>query len=212
MAEARNAFTEALESYRQASKLLERLPQSPERDLRELELATSIAWMLWFTAGQTGPQTIDAIDRAGVLAEKSGNLKQLVDLMVPRVTAYINSGDLQAGAAFADRALGLALREGTAANIGRVHALQIQVRFSMGDLAGAEERFMAGHKFFGDPEFVRLPAGPMLVFGFGSWNAWTLGRADVAREREARLMAVGNTPVREGVVRNLCRRPAASPA
>jgi hypothetical protein len=34
-AEARNAFAEALENYRQASKLLELLPQSPERDLRE---------------------------------------------------------------------------------------------------------------------------------------------------------------------------------
>ena len=37
-AEARNAFREALESYQQAVALLNLLPESPERDLRELKL------------------------------------------------------------------------------------------------------------------------------------------------------------------------------
>jgi hypothetical protein len=109
--------------------------------------------------------------------------------MIPQAVAYTLSGNFQAGAAFADRVLELALREGTAANIGRAHGVQIHARFFGGDLAGAEERFMAGLKFFEDPDFARLD--PTLVFGIGSWNAWTLGRADVAREREARLMAAG---------------------
>jgi tetratricopeptide (TPR) repeat protein len=148
--------------------------------------------MLFFTTGYTSaPEANDAVERAIVLAEKSGSLKQLVDLMIPRATAYINSADLQASAAFADRVLELALREGTAANIGRAHGPQIQARYFLADLAGAEERFMAGLKFFEDPVFARLPLGPMLVFGRASWVAWTLGRADVARERETRLMAAG---------------------
>jgi tetratricopeptide (TPR) repeat protein len=117
----------------------------------------------------------------------------LIDLMIPRTVAYIASGNLQAGAAFADRVLELALREGTAANIGRAYGQQMGVRFWAGDLAGAEERFMAGLKFFQDPDFVRLPLGHGVILGHASWNAWTLGRADVAREREARLMALGNT-------------------
>jgi hypothetical protein len=108
--------------------------------------------MVLFTAGWTAPQTIDAIECAVVLAEKSGSLKQLVDLMIPRANAYILSGNHQAGAAFADRALELALREGTAANIGRAHGLQMEARFSLlGDLAGAEERFVAGLKFSNTP-------------------------------------------------------------
>jgi len=32
-----------------------------------------------------------------------------------------------------------------------------------------------------------------MAFGFASWNAWTLGRADVAREREAQMMAAADT-------------------
>jgi class 3 adenylate cyclase/tetratricopeptide (TPR) repeat protein len=192
-AEMRNAFIEALESYRQATKLQELLPESPERELRELDLATSIVRMLVFTTGYSAPQTIDAIERSIVLAEKGGSLKQLVDLMIRRATAYIIGGDFQAAAAFADRALELALREGTAANIGLAYGMQITVRYSVGDLAGAEERFMAGLKFFDDPDFAQLPLGPVMVFGFASWNAWTLGQAVVACAREARVMAAGNT-------------------
>jgi len=192
-AEARNAFTEALESYQQAIALLKLLPESPGRDLRELQLATSIVRTLLFSARYTEPETIDAIEQASVLAEKSGSLKELVDLMIPRALAYTLSGNFQAGAAFADRVLELALREGSTGNIGRAHGLQILVRFLVGDLAGAEERFVAGLKFFENPDFMRLPLGPMVVFGHASWNAWTLGRADVSRERDARLLAAGKT-------------------
>jgi tetratricopeptide (TPR) repeat protein len=192
-AEARSAFSEALESYRQATALLKLLPESPERELRELELAQSIVRTLLFSARYTGPETTQAIEHAAVLAEKSGNLKQLVDLMIPRAFAYTLGGNFQAGGTFADRALELALREGTSGNIGRAHGLQMLVRFLIGDLAGVEERFMVGLKFFEDPDFLGLPLGALLAFGHASWNAWTLGRADVARQREARVIAAGNT-------------------
>jgi len=55
-AEARNAFREALESYQQAVALLNALPESPERDLRELELRQSIVLMLMVTKGNAPPE------------------------------------------------------------------------------------------------------------------------------------------------------------
>jgi class 3 adenylate cyclase/tetratricopeptide (TPR) repeat protein len=147
VAEARNAFVEALESYRQAIALLRLLPESTERDLRELELAQSIARMLMFTTGFTAPQAIDAIEHAAVLAEKSGGLKQMVDSMVARGGAYIVAGNFQAAAAIADRVLELALREGSRASLGRAYILQIQARTYVGDLAGVEKHFTAGLGF-----------------------------------------------------------------
>ena len=192
-AEARNAFREALESYRQAIALLKLLPESPERELRELELAQSIVSPLMFTAGYSAPETIHAIEHATVLAEKSGSLKQLVDLMISQAGAYNVAGNFQAGAQLADRVLELALREGSPVSVGRAHAFQINTRFYVGDLAGIEKHFMAGLKFFEDPDLVRLFMSGRLAFGMGSWNAWLLGRADVAREREARMMAAANT-------------------
>ena len=192
-AEARNTFTEARESYRQAITLLMLLPESPERDLRELDLATSIVSPLMFTAGYSAPETIHAIEHATVLAEKSGRLTQLVDLMISQAAAYNVAGNFQAGAALADRVLELALREGSPVSVGRAHVLQIQTRFFVGDLAGVEKHFMAGLKCLEEPDLLRLPLGVVLAFGVASWSAWMLGRAEVARDREARMMAVGNT-------------------
>jgi hypothetical protein len=52
-AEARNAFREALESYGLA--LLNLLPESPERDFRELKLRQSASRMLFFMKGNAAP-------------------------------------------------------------------------------------------------------------------------------------------------------------
>ena len=85
-AEARNAFREALESYRQAVTLISLLPESPERDARELELRQSVVRMLYVTRGYSAPETIDANERAAALAEKSSNLRQLVNWVTREVT------------------------------------------------------------------------------------------------------------------------------
>jgi len=145
------------------------------------------------TAGYSALETVRAIEHAAVLAEKSGSLEQLVDLMIARGGAYDAAGNLQVGAALADRALELALREGSPVSLGRAHTRQIQTRFFVGDFAGVEEHFVAGLKFFDDPDFVRQPVGTITTVGFASFSAWMLGRADVARDREARMMAVGVT-------------------
>src|SRR5262249_37223597 len=81
-AEARNAFKEAQESYQQAVALLDLLSESPERDLHELELRQSVVRMLYITKGYSAPETIEAAQRAARLAEKSGNLRQLLNLMI----------------------------------------------------------------------------------------------------------------------------------
>jgi tetratricopeptide (TPR) repeat protein len=187
-AETRNAFSEALESYQQALTLFNLLPASSERDLRELEFRQSVVRMLWITKGYFATETIDATERAGSLAETSGNLAQFIDVMVSRgVTAWV-SGDLAAASTLADHALTLALREGSPASLAFVYGLQTETRYSRGDLDGAERNFIAGLKYFNDPGLKRYPAAAIGTFGIASWNAWTLGRFDVARGRMAEMM------------------------
>src|SRR6266851_5527250 len=196
-AEARNAFKEALESYQQALRLLSLLPESPERDRRELELMQTVVQMLYVTRGYGAPETNEAAERAAALAEKSGNLTQLVDWLIRRGITANMSGDLLAAGGALDHALELALRDGSPANLAHVYTLQIMTRYWRGDLAGAEEHFSAGLKFFDDPGFRQRPTGPVVIaFGLASWVAWRLGRADVAREREVQMMAAasGNNP------------------
>ena len=113
-AEARNAFREALESYQQALALLNTLPESSERDLRELELRQSRRFdalrherVLLRRKRSTLPSALAA------LAEKSGNLAQLVSWVASRCDIAMFSGDLAAAVTLADQALELALREGS---------------------------------------------------------------------------------------------------
>jgi tetratricopeptide (TPR) repeat protein len=180
------------ESYHQALALLNLLPDSPERDDRELKLRQSVVRMLWVTRGSAAPETIDATERAAALAEKSGNLTQLVRSMTTRgFTAYF-SGDLSTAGILADQALEIAVREGAPISLAVAHALQLITRHQRGDLAGAETHFTAGLKFFDDPRFRRLPDGLPGTFGNACRNAWMLGRADVACEREAQMMAAAN--------------------
>src|SRR6185369_7134378 len=77
-ADARSAFQEAEEAYRQALTLLTALPETPERDVRELEILTPLIVVAASAHGWGSSAVTQLSSRAGVLAEKVGNLAQLV--------------------------------------------------------------------------------------------------------------------------------------
>jgi tetratricopeptide (TPR) repeat protein len=192
-AESRNAFVEAQESYQQALTLLKLLPESPERDVSELQLRQSLVSMLHMTRGWAAPETMEAAERAGTLAQKSGNLRQLVGSMTSRCLHAFISADLSIAGALADQALRLALREANPTVLANLHMMQLVIRHARGDLAGSEQYFSTGLEFFEDANFRQNPnGGSIVVFGTASRNAWMLGRADVACERMAKMMAVVN--------------------
>ncbi len=192
-AESRNAFVEAQESYQQALTLLKLLPESPERDVSELQLRQSLVSMLHMTRGWAAPETLQAAERAGLLAAKSGNLRQLVGSMTSRCLHAFISADLSIAGALADQALELALREANPTVLANLHMMQLTIRHARGDLADAEKYFTTGLEFFDDPGFRQNPnGGAIVVLGTASRNAWVLGRVDVARERMAKMMAVVN--------------------
>ena len=182
--------------------MLSLLPDSPGRDSRELELRQFVHGMLWLTKGPSEGETLVAAERAATLAEKSGNVAQLIKSIITRGNIALDSGDIFAARRLADDALGLALREASPASLSMAHDLQIATRHYQGDLAGAENYFTLGLKVPSSAEFGHTPGIVMPAperywqiikrFGFASWNAWMLGRADVARERMARAMAAVN--------------------
>jgi class 3 adenylate cyclase/tetratricopeptide (TPR) repeat protein len=191
-AESHHAFKEAQQSYEQALALLSLLPDSAERDLHELDLRQSIVQMLIAISGFSSPENVEARARAIALAKKTGNLSQLVSLMHDTGYAAWYAGDYETAATLADQVLELAVNEGNPTNLGLAYGLQIVVRHFRGDLAGAEEHFARGLKFFEAATIWSLPFARLTPFGIASWNAWMLGRADLARERLARLMAETN--------------------
>jgi tetratricopeptide (TPR) repeat protein len=186
------AYGEAAGYFKRALELLPQLPEGADRDGQELELGQSLVEMLWMTKGFAAPEAIAATERVAALAEKSGTLAQLVDSVMSRGRIAISSGDFPAASALADQGLDLAVREGSPARLGLAHYLQLATRHFGGDLAGAEEHFTTGLGFFDDPGFRQFPGVAVVPFGFASFNAWQLGRADVARDRMAQAMAAAD--------------------
>ncbi len=72
----RSAHTEAIHGLTAALELLKRLPESSERDQRELELQTTLGQVLMVTQGWAAPETERVYFRAHELSQRSGNASQ----------------------------------------------------------------------------------------------------------------------------------------
>jgi predicted ATPase len=200
---ARHAFKEVEEGYRQALAILNTQPESPERDARELELTDALIPAIQFTRGYAASETVEAIERARVLAEKTGDLRPLTQMFAAWSVAN-TAGDYRAASEFADRILELAQREGSPAGLRVASHAQFWTHYYRGDLVAAEQHFLSGSALFNAGGFRQSPelASPPFdtptlanaetsglagtnaaTFGMAGANAAIMGRADTARER-----------------------------
>jgi len=184
----RRAFEEAEEDYGNALAMLYTLPESRERDVSELDLAGGLSNLLLTTKGFTAPATVEMAGRARALAEKLGNLKQLVAQEILNWSAVLVSGDHPAATALADRILALAQREGSEENLGRAQVAQVHVCYYRGDLIGVREHFAELTRYLEVLRRSGYPGTPNAE-GFASVSEWALGYADRAREHAAHAIA-----------------------
>jgi DNA-binding winged helix-turn-helix (wHTH) protein/tetratricopeptide (TPR) repeat protein len=195
-ASKRGATLEAKGTYEKAFNLLNALPESPDRDLLELELRQSLVSFLQVTQGWAASNTRKAGERIAALAQKTGSLVQVSNALARQSFDAWMAGNLSDAAKLADEALELAVRDGRPRVLANRYMLQLTVRHQRGDLIGVEEDFRRGSAFFEDTSFKNDRGGAYLAaFGWASWNAWALGRPAIARERCATMMAGVNHSV-----------------
>ena len=144
------------------------------------------AQVLQVTQGWAAPEAAAAAERACALAEKSGDLAQLVLQMTGSFATAITKGDLPAASAVADRILELAERDRSAAVLGSAYACQVTACYCRGDLSGAEKHFRSGAPMF--EVSAREVPSVLGSFGVAGHVAWMLGNADVARDRMHRAI------------------------
>jgi hypothetical protein len=77
----RSAYTDAMRGLTAALELLMRLPESSDRDRRELNLQTTLGPVLMITKGWAAPETERTYVRARALAETGGTPAQRVSLL-----------------------------------------------------------------------------------------------------------------------------------
>ena len=192
-ADARGALKEAEQDFRQALAMVTTLAASPERDGRELALVAVLPWLLVRTKGYSASETIEVTEHARALAEKTGNLPQLILQVIGTYAAVFVLGDYSGAAALADQLLDLAQREGSNMSLIIAHVAQVNVRFNRGDLVGLEEHFACLGSLVEAAERGQF-AGPIAngiatSMGYASLGAWILGHAEKARGRIAQAIA-----------------------
>jgi class 3 adenylate cyclase/tetratricopeptide (TPR) repeat protein len=184
----RSAFAQSQGQLQQGLEWIKALPESGERDAREMELATALAQGFLITKGFTAPETRQAAERARLLAEKAGNLAQLVRRIFGIWQTVFVSGDFLTGGALADRILYLAQRDASPASLAFGHHTQHSVHSFRGDLIAAEEHFGHLKGFLEAENFRQAPGAVAVAVGNASRNAWILGYADKARTRMAQMI------------------------
>jgi tetratricopeptide (TPR) repeat protein len=88
-----------------------------------------------------------------------------------------------------DQTLDLATRHRNSMDLGTPYQVQSAIRYWLGDLKSAEEHFATALAISRDGRFEQPPLTTISNFGFGGMNAWILGHPDLARERQASMMA-----------------------
>jgi tetratricopeptide (TPR) repeat protein len=142
-----------------------------------------------YVLGPTAPENIEAAARARALAEKGGNLAQVILQLFGTFRAVFISGNYSSAAVLADQIFDLAEREGSSTSLAFAHGAQLQLRFLRGDLVGAEEHFTRWSGFRKAAAYTQTPGATVLVLGYANFCAWCLGYAEKARERIARAIA-----------------------
>ena len=188
-AHERSAFTEAQALLQKGIESINALPGSPERDAREMELASALAQVLFVTKGFTAAETREAAERARVLAEKGGTLAQLVLRVFDVWRGVLVSGNYLNAGALADRILYLARRDHSATSLAFAHHAEQGVSFFRGDLIACEEHSARLSGLLGEIGFRQAPGVVAIAIGNASRTAWILGYPDKARERLAQLTA-----------------------
>jgi len=185
----RSVFAHSQGQLQQGLEWIKALPESPERDAREMELVSALAQGFLMTKGFTAPETREAAERARVLAEKGGNLAQLVLRIFGIWQGVLVSGDYLTAGALADRILYLAQRDGSPASLAVAHYAEQSVHFFRGELVGAQEDFAHLEDFLEAADFRQTPGMVAVAMGTASRSAWTLGYADKARARMVEVIA-----------------------
>ena len=189
-ASARTAFKEAEQAYQNALAALIQLPASSARDSRELTLQSLLAGALRITRGFSAPETRNATERARALADMNGDRAEQLRQGWGAWAAASSGGDYGAGLALADQLHRLALAGGTAENLANAHMMQMTSRYRIGDLVGAEERFLRGEEFFADPAFQRRPDLVAQTYGNAALIIWTLNDDLAAQRRVDHMLAI----------------------
>ncbi len=190
-----SANDEAIAHLTKALELLEALPPSPERELRELGFRTTLGPLLMAARGWVAPETEATYARARELCRRTGRDAQLFPVLWGLWQFHNVAGELEKARGMAEELLDLARRLEDPALLPAAHRALGETAFWLGDLEGARAHCEQGCGLY-DPGKHRshgylygLDSG-VICRGFWSWTLWCLGYPDQALDKARQTEAL----------------------
>jgi tetratricopeptide (TPR) repeat protein len=190
----RRAFCEAEQHYCHALAMLERtIPQSPERDTRELSLQVALGAVMMVTRGWSAHDTAEVYRRARVVAERASGANS-VQVLFGLSSAALARSEHGPALSLASELLEIGAGQHSPQALATAHYAQALPRHYLGDLVRAREHFIQAIAHHRQADFVHLPlADP--IFGaliIGGANKWQLGYPERARNYAEEALALAN--------------------
>jgi DNA-binding winged helix-turn-helix (wHTH) protein/tetratricopeptide (TPR) repeat protein len=189
-AEARHAFEEAMHSFRQALAVLATLADTPERDLRELDILGQLGGIVGAKVGHASEIYVAMNARGAQLAEKSGVLFQVMMQSLVSFMVAWSAAETPKIRALAAKVDDLAQREGGDFSLRINQVVQILAAITLGDLEGAERHYVRWLRIVEQFGYGQIVGETMVVFGGLAEVAYYRGRPDLALARLERGLAV----------------------
>jgi class 3 adenylate cyclase/tetratricopeptide (TPR) repeat protein len=175
-----SAYLEAERHYRQALALMQTLPESSERDTRELTLQVALGSVTAATRGWSASDTDAVYARARSLAERAPGTESLQVYLGLWSTANTR-GETRPSSVLADQMLEIARGIGSPPALVTAHWAQGLTRHYHGDLAGARQHFLWAIEHYSEEHFRGIPNDLGVTSRyFAGLNEWHLGRRDQA--------------------------------
>jgi predicted ATPase len=180
---ARSALLEAAGHFTTALQLLGTLPNAPGRAQETLDLQVLLGQALAATKGYGAREVTDAFARARELARQVGGTPQLLSVLFGLWTSIAGQGEFRIARDLADELLAVAERARMRAEMVWGHLAHGINHFSLGDAATAREHLNQVVALYKTVERPARPSDPgVMALSYASFNSWTLGLFDEARE------------------------------
>ena len=186
-AAAHSAYIEAVANLERGLALLPSLPDTPERDSLEIEMQLALGMSSIRVKGMISPAVRQAYERAGEIAQKSGDERHVFQSLYGVWQHNVGSGRIVAARPLAERLLSVTGHGGADPGLClQAHHAVWTTSFIGGEPVGCLEHCEIGRRRY-DPERYQShrdlygghDAG-VCAWMFGGQAEWLLGRADTA--------------------------------
>jgi class 3 adenylate cyclase/predicted ATPase len=177
-------------------KLLRTLPETPERDQRELDFLVALGVPLVLTKGHAAPEVEMTYTQARELSRQVGETPQLFQVLHGLRRYYFGRGELQAAHELGEQLLTLARSVQHTTHLSRAHVMHAEILYYLGEFAQAREHCEQGLALCNPQQrrsYVFLYGNDTEVLGIvlEGLALWHLGYPDqaVKRAREGLTLA-----------------------